>query len=124
MQGTLGLKLTLLRTGRYRSRNFLRDQFQCAIAGRPREDNSHRRTDRVFDPALSVDSQPAAPRPYVTLTCLRGFGRLAGGGCSLGRTPLQFPGLPGRSTRARLSGFVRLLRHSTRARPAINRTMF
>jgi hypothetical protein len=35
--------------------------------------------DRVFDPALSVDSQPAAPRPYVTLTCLRGFGPLAGG---------------------------------------------
>src|SRR6266851_2165905 len=66
---------TLLRTGRYRSRNFLRDQFQCAIAGRPREDHSHRRTDRVFDPALSVDSQPAAPRPYVTLTCLRGFGK-------------------------------------------------
>jgi hypothetical protein len=68
---------TLFRAGRYRSRNFLRDEFQRAIAGRPREDHSHRRTDRVFDPALSVDS-PTASRPHITLTHFCGEeGRIA-----------------------------------------------
>jgi hypothetical protein len=49
------------------SHTFLRDQFQCAVAGRSREDYGDRGTDRLFDPALPVDSQQPASRPGLGL---------------------------------------------------------
>ena len=53
--------------GRDQSHTFFRDQFQRAVAGRSREDYGHRGTDRLFDPALPVDSQQAASRPGLDL---------------------------------------------------------
>ena len=66
---TLGINpgATLLCGGRRESHNFLRDQFQCAIAGGSREDYRYRDTDCVCDPPLRLASQRTAPRPRTAL---------------------------------------------------------
>jgi hypothetical protein len=68
----------LFRAGRYRSRDFLRDEFQRAIAAVHVKITSIEGPVVFFDPALSVDSQPAACRPHITLTHFCGEeGRMA-----------------------------------------------
>ena len=66
---TLGINpgATLLCGGRPESHNFLRDQFQCAIAGGSREDYRYRDTDCVCDPPLRLAWQRTAPRPRTAL---------------------------------------------------------